>query len=228
MDSKMMHNYVWAKNMSLMWNVLHKFVSNMLATVYKTDDDVMRDQAVQDWCAEMHSPTGGQMASFPDIRTIEDLTNAVTMCIHIASPQHNSINYLQGYYMSFVPNKPASLMAPLPATLSELMQYNEREMMAALPIRDQRIWLMSSQMAHMLSHPPAEEHTIVVYAQNLEREARVKKGPKWQQVEKAARGFHDDLMGLGADFDMHGQMMDDQVLPYRVLDPMELAVSILI
>lgn len=168
------------------------------------------------------------MSSFPDIRTIEDLINAVTMCIHIASPQHSSVNYLQAYYMSFVPNKPASLMAPLPGSLTQLMQYGEKEMMAALPIKDQRIWLMSSQLPYMLSHPVAEGETLIAYAQNLAMDARMKKGGRWQTVEMVAREFHDDLMGLESDFNMHCEMMGEHAVPYRVLDPRKLAVSILI
>lgn len=168
------------------------------------------------------------MSTFPDIRTLEDLTNAVTMCIHIASPQHTSVNYLQGYYMSFVPNKPASLMTQLPVTLTQLLQYGEKEMMAALPIKEQRIWLMSSQLPYMLSHPVAEGETLVAYARNLEKEVSIKKGGRWQAVEKAAREFHDDLIGLGVDFNTHCDMMDEHAVPYRVLDPMDLAVSILI
>jgi hypothetical protein len=227
-NSKPLHNYVWAKNMSLMWPVLYKFVSNMLATVYGSDEDVMNDKAVQNWCSEMHSPTGGQMSSFPDIRNLDDLTCAVVMCIHIASPQHNSVNYLQCYYMSFVPNKPASLMAPLPTTLGQLMQYGEREMMAALPVKDSRVWLMSSQLPWVLSSGVAEDQTMVAYAQMLEAEARMKKGPKWQQVEKAASEFYNDLMGLGVDFNNNSEQMDDRIVPYHVLAPTELAVSILI
>lgn len=228
MNSKMIHNYVWAKNMSLMWAVLYKFVGNMLATVYQNDDDVMDDKAVQDWCAEMQSPTGGQMSSFPDIRTMDELTCAVVMCIHIASPLHSSVNCLQSYYMSFIPNKPACLMSPLPATLSQLMHYGERDMMAALPIKDPRIWMMSSQVPYLLSESVADDQTMAVYAQTLQAEARMKKGPKWQQVEKSAAEFHSDLMGLTEDFRNNSEQMDDKVMPYDVMDPAELAVGILI
>jgi hypothetical protein len=228
LDSKCMHNYVWAKNMSMMWAVLHKFISSMLSTVYSNDEDVMNDKAVQQWCAEMHSPTGGQMASFPDIRTMEDLTNAVVMCIHIASPQHNTINYLQGYYMSFVPNKPSCLMTPLPKSLAQLMQYGEKDIMAALPCKNPRIWLMCSQLPHLLSYSVAEDQTLAAYAQNMEAEARMKKGPKWQQVEKAASDFYSDLMGLGVDFNNNSDQMDDELMPYHVMDPTDMAVSIMI
>jgi hypothetical protein len=77
-------------------------------------------------------------------------------------------------------------MALLPTTLSQLMQYGEREMMAALPMKDPRVWMMCSQLPYILSDPVAEDQTMVAYAQSLQMEARTKKGPRWQQVEKTA------------------------------------------
>jgi hypothetical protein len=211
-----------------MWPVLQKFVSSMLSTVYTTDEQVLHDPAVQKWCSEMHSPTGGQMASFPDIQTRADLIDAVTMCIHIASPQHNSVNYLQCYYMSFVPNKPGSLAKALPNTLRELMTYGEKDMMAALPTNNSQVWLMSSQLPYLLSYSVLEDETLVAYAQRLEADAQLKRGEKWEKVEAAAKTFVDDLLDLGVVFQKNSEGMDDRIVPYNVMSPDELAVSVLI
>ena len=232
LDDQVFHNYAWARNMVPMWHVIHNFVSSVLATVYKTDADVAADKPIASWCAEMHSSTGGQMLSFPHISTIEELTNAVVMCIHIACPQHNSVNYLQCYYMSFVPNKPASLMAPLPATLDALMGYKEKDMMAALPVKDRQIWLLSSQLPYLLSYGAAEDQTLVNYAQTLQDEATANaaKGPgeKWGEIQRAATKFYDDLLDLGEKFNANSEQLDDTTVPYHVMDPTKLAVSILI
>lgn len=72
LDSPMFHNYAWARNMVPRCNVLYTYVASVLATVYKHDSDVLADAAVASWCAEIHSPTGGQMRSIPDIKTIDD------------------------------------------------------------------------------------------------------------------------------------------------------------
>jgi hypothetical protein len=232
LDDQVFHNYAWARNMVPMWHVIHNFVSSVLATVYKTDLDVAADKSVASWCAEMHSSTGGQMLSFPHISTIEELTNAVVMCIHIACPQHNSVNYLQCYYMSFVPNKPASLMAPLPRDLEDLMRYKERDMMAALPEENHQIWLLSSQLPYLLSYGAAEDQTLVNYAQTLQDEATLAgmngDGEKWGQIQMAARTFYDDLLALGEKFNANSEQLDDTTVPYHVMDPTKLAVSILI
>jgi hypothetical protein len=215
-----------------MWQVIHDFVSSVLATVYKTDVDVAADKSVASWCAEMHSSTGGQMLSFPHVSTIEDLTNAVGMCIHIACPQHNSVNYLQCYYMSFVPNKPASLMASLPTRLEDLMRYKEKDIVAALPEENHQIWLLSSQLPYLLSYAAAEDQTLVNYAQALQDEAKAKGAngdrEKWVQIQASAKTFYDDLLSLGEKFNENSQQLDDTTVPYHVMDPTKLAVSILI
>lgn len=219
------HNYAWARNMLPMWLVLQKFVSSVLTCHYKSDAEVADDKAIKSWCNEMHSPTGAQMASFIDIKTIEELTSAIVMCIHIASPQHNSVNYLQCYYMSFVAAKPPCLMAPLPSSLSDLMAYKEKDIMKALPIHNEHVWLLAEQLPYLLSYGVSEDQTLVSYAQGLADEAR-ETGDKG--LEKAAAGLYDDLMKLGEVFDKNSMEMDDRVVAYNVMDPTELAVSILI
>lgn len=214
--------------MSLMWPVLHSFVSSVLKIFYSSDADVAKDAAVANWSTEMRSPTGGQLPSFPVIKTIEDLTNAVVMCIHIASPQHNAVNYLQDYYMSFVPNKPASLLSAMPTSIEELNAYREADMMAALPVNDPRIWLMSSQLVYLLSYRVAEDQTLLNYAESLCKLSSQKKGDMWDSVAQAAKDFYADLLELGVLFRKNSDEMDKEIVPYHVTDPTEMAVSVLI
>jgi hypothetical protein len=94
LNDKKFHNYAWARNMPLMWQVLHKFVQTALKPFYSSDADVVADIALFAWSSEMRSLTGGQMPSFPELKTLEELISTIVMCIHIASPEHNSVNYL--------------------------------------------------------------------------------------------------------------------------------------
>lgn len=133
--------------------------------------------------------------------------------------------------MSFVPNKPASFMAPLPRSLEALMAYTEKDMVNALPVKDSQVWLMSSQLPYMLSYSVAEDQTLLSYARELEDEARQKKAldtRKWESIEVASKSLYDDLLDLGVKFNGHSQQMDDQIVAYRVMDPTKLAVSVLI
>jgi hypothetical protein len=226
-DSPQMHNYVWAKDISMLWSIIQKFVRSILNTVFKDDEDVMKDKYVQNWCSEMHSQTGGQMPSFPDIRTLDELTNAVTMCIHIASPLHNSVNYLQGYYQSFVPNKPACLASSVPRKLSELMAYGEKDFVRALPTKDVKVWRMCEQLPHLLSSPVEADMNMRQYARDVVKEAGEKKGTRWDMVRAAALKLEEELLEAEILFRKNSEMMDDQTMPYEVLDPEKLAVSIL-
>jgi hypothetical protein len=226
-DAAEFRNYVWAKNISMLWVIIHKFVAKILETVYMCDEDVVKDKHVQSWCAEMHSHTGGQMSSFPDITTMDKLADAITMCIHIASPLHNSVNYLQGYYQSFVPNKPASLSSPLPRKLSELMAYTEKDFVKALPVKTPRVWRMCEQLPHLLSSPINPNLTMTAYARNVEAEAKEKKGARWEMVGEAAILFCEQLLEADILFKRNNEMMDDHAVPYTALNPDELAVSIM-
>jgi hypothetical protein len=105
-------NYVYGRNMSLMWPVLRKFVASHISKAYEgRDSNVVADAELSAFCAEMRG--AARITSFPDVKTVEDLIDMVnsvslhlmipidqifsqvTMCIHIAAPQHTAVNYLQ-------------------------------------------------------------------------------------------------------------------------------------
>ncbi|QSZ31504.1 hypothetical protein DSL72_001071 [Monilinia vaccinii-corymbosi] len=231
------HNYAYGKNMSIMWPILFEFVSSMLATYYTGDADVQKDSGVSTWCNEMQSPAGGQMPTFPTIRTLDELANAITMCIHIASPQHSAINYLQNYYMSFIPNKPPSLQKPPPESLSALQRYREIDVINALPGNDPSIWIQSSQAAYLLSSRVAEDQTLSAYARELRDAAMNPRGRfsgpgdtrrRTEGVRRAAEKLLADLDIAARKFKENSEAMSEGIAPYYVMDPGELAVSALI
>lgn len=219
------HNYAYGKNMILLWRVLSTFVSSMLAVHYTSDDQVANDQYIKDWVQEMRSETGGNMKSFPFINTIKDLVDAITMCIHIASPQHTAVNYLQEYYQSFVINRPASLFAPPPKTLAELLRYKEDDVLRALPVNRPREWLLSSHLPHLLSFRVAEDQNLINYAASLWNLYKKKDTPA---ITAAASKLYEDLKVLKELFKKTSDEMDDKTVAYDVLDPNATAVSILI
>lgn len=219
------HNYTYARNMILMWRVLRTFVSSVLSTAYTADAEVANDAAVKDWCNEMRSASGGQMPSFPMITTLDGLTDAVTMCIHIASPQHTAVNYLQEYYQSFVIHKPSALFSPLPPTLAALQAYNEQDLIKALPVKNPREWLLASHLPHLLSFRVAEDQNLLNYAVSI-AELAAQKGET--EVADAGTKLFNDLVQLTAVFERNSKEMDDQTFPYEVMNPEATASSILI
>ena len=161
------HNYAYGRNLLLMWQVLGKFVLSVLKLAYGSDEDVAKDLYVQALATEMRSASGGQLPSFPELQSLSALADAVTMMIHIASPQHTAVNYTQDYYQSFLPNKPTALYTPPPLTHNELQRFTEKDLIAALPVHLPHDWLLATHLPHLLSYRVAEEQNLVTYAISL-------------------------------------------------------------
>jgi hypothetical protein len=217
-------NYAYAKNINLMWNSLHKFVESILKLQYTTDESVSSDTAIAAWSSELRSPTGGAIPSFPEIKTFAQLVDAVTMCIHIASPQHTAVNYLQEYYQSFLPNKPPALYQPLPSTLAELEAITEKDIIASLPTKHPREWLLATHLPHLLSMNVAEEQNLLNYAVSLAKLA----GQKGEaEIAAAATTLYSELVGFISVFGVNSNALDDKTVRYDVLNPVLTAISIL-
>jgi hypothetical protein len=231
------HNYAYGAGIALIWQVLRKFVKAFLANGGKgfvTDDQVKNDTSIGDWCKEMQSARGAGIKNWPTIETVEQLVDCVTMCIHIASPQHTAVNYLQEYYCSYVPNRPPAICAPLPKTIQELKRYEEKDLMAALPLNRPNEWLLASHLVHLLSYKVAEDQNLVNYGVSLYHISTSEPA-----IREAAKQFVLDLAELGDTTDSKGnvtpgiltkisEQMDDQERPYKVMEPIATAVSILI
>lgn len=225
------HNYGYAKNMYNLWGVIRKFVRQMLDAhgVYSTDADVVSDRQLGDWCNEMRDDKGGRLKSFPtNFTTIDQLVDALTMCIHIASPQHTAVNYLQQYYQSFIPNRPAALCAPLPSTLTQLKAYKENDVVAALPIHRPREWLLMSHVPWLLSFRVEEKYSLAGYAKSLYDVNKIKKDAVGTRTGQAAKEFYEGLRNFEKEMYEISDGLDDKEVGYIVLDPQENAVSILI
>ncbi|KJA20528.1 hypothetical protein HYPSUDRAFT_142073, partial [Hypholoma sublateritium FD-334 SS-4] len=95
------HNYGYGRCINLTWNTLRKFVETVLTQHYTGGDaQVCGDPWLAAFCTEMQSPLGGNIAKVPTVTTLAGAIDAMTMCIHIAAPQHTAVNYLQQYYMT--------------------------------------------------------------------------------------------------------------------------------
>lgn len=200
----------------------------MIAINYHTDADVANDAPIQAWSHEIRSPTGGQISTFPEIKTIPALVDAITMCIHIASPQHTAVNYTQNYYQAFVINKPAALCAPMPNSLEALQAFKEQDLVNALPINRQREWLLSAHIPHLLSYRVAGENNLITYAVSLWNLYMKKTGKGEPEVKAAAEKLYTDLRNLIGVFQENSDNMTEGSIPYNVMDPSTTAVSILL
>lgn len=228
-------NYPYATDMYLLWGVIREFVKSVLGTKYKSDADVRNDPVIPDWCSEIQIE--GKMPTFPTITTFDQLVDAVTMCIHTASPQHTAVNYLQDYYYSFVPAKPPALCTPLPKDLVTLQEYTEADLTAALPIGTEapkwKDWLLAAQLPELLSFKVDNRYNLITYAKSL---YNVNKGrtnfenKQWGSttIKEAAALFYSRLKDLDQVFRHVSDRQTEGTVEYKVLQPEVTAVSILI
>lgn len=228
-------NYPYATNIYLLWGVIRDFVKTVLQVKYPSDEKVQGDAYISDWCKEIQ--TMGQIPTFPTITTRDQLIDAVTMCIHTASPQHTAVNYLQEYYYGFVAARPPALCTPLPEDLKTLQAYTEKELTAALPIGNDgakwKDWLLAAQLPKLLSYKVDSKYTLIGYAKSLynvnkERTASEERESYSTAIKDAAATFYDRLKVLGEVFDLVSDNQTEGNIEYKVLKPNLTAVSILI
>lgn len=222
-----------------MWVAIRGFVASMIDIDYAPEGVdvatkgarkfVSKDPCVLAWCSEIQSsPAGGRLCSFPTIRTKDQLIDAITMCIHIAAPQHTAVNYLQNFYQAFVIAKPPALYTPPPTDIQSLEAFTERDFIKALPIGRQRDWLLAAQVPWLLSFRVADEYNLITYAVSIWSVYRKKRGVNEILVAKNAGDFYSELKRLIGEFAKHSEEMDEGSIPYIVMDPACTAVSILI
>ena len=235
LDKEKYKNYPYARNMVEVWAAIRNFVKAMIVLDYAEEGEekgdrrlVSSDKQIAAWYSEIQSPSGGRLRSFPTIKTRDDLIDAVTMSIHIASPQHTAVNYLQNFYQSFVIAKPPAIYIPPPSTLTDLNAIKEADLVKALPISRQRDWLLASQIPWLLSFRVASEYNLVTYAASIWNLYRKKTGRNEQKVKEIAAKFYAELRRLIDVFEGHSEQQDKGAVPYVVLDPNTTAVSILI
>jgi hypothetical protein len=236
--NKKYKNYTYGRNILLMWQCLRSFVTEYLANGgagFTNNDKVNKDPYIKAWYQEMQSDNGGQMKSFPTIDTLDKLIDTVTMCIHIASPQHTAVNYLQDYYQAFVINKPPAMCTAPPTTIDQLLKYKEKDLILALPINRSQQWLLASHIPHLLSSRVPAEQNLVNYGVSLYNLSETK-GEKGLQAAAKSLVFKLNELGdttVGGKVTVEGvftkfaKEMDDQVYPYNVMDPVATAASIM-
>lgn len=219
---KQYHNYAYGRNMIYMWETLRKFVATFLGAFPQIDSDekVANDSNIRCWVKEMHE--NGKFPTFPDIKTRDELIDTVTMCIHIASPQHTAVNYRQEYYQTFVINKPPSFFCAPPKTLDALQGMKEADLVKALPMNQLRQWLLAAQLPHLLNETVAPKESLPHYALTLMQTAAEPK------VYEAAKRLYLDLKLLGVVFEEVSDEMEPETGGYTVMKPEETAVSVLI
>jgi len=135
-------------SMSLrLWDAIRVFVGTVLRRYYKGGDAELRqDLYLQNWANEIKSK---ELKGFPcPITDMVQLTDVVTAIIFNGSVLHSAVNYLQWFYMGYVPMIPGNICGPLPPADQKI---NEMYLAQALPTVYQEE--LSRAIAGTLSSP---------------------------------------------------------------------------
>jgi hypothetical protein len=106
----------------LLWDAIRTFAGTVLRKYYKGGDSEIRaDQYLQNWANEIKSK---EVKGFPcPITSMEQLTDAVSGIIYNGSVLHSAVNYLQWYYMGYVPMIPSNICGPLPTADTKIDEF---------------------------------------------------------------------------------------------------------
>ncbi|NER25803.1 MAG: lipoxygenase [Symploca sp. SIO1C2] len=115
-DPDILPVYPYRDDALLIWDAIHKWVSDYLSLHYKSDEEIQEDPELQAWANELTDFNGGRVIDFGEengqIRTLKYLTEAVTLIIFTASAQHAAVNFPQLGLMSFAPSMPTAGYIP--------------------------------------------------------------------------------------------------------------------
>eukprot|EP00004_Rigifila_ramosa_P027353 TRINITY_DN888_c0_g2_i1.p1 TRINITY_DN888_c0_g2~~TRINITY_DN888_c0_g2_i1.p1 ORF type:complete len:275 (-),score=71.57 TRINITY_DN888_c0_g2_i1:105-929(-) len=125
-----------------------KFVKEVLGVYYKSDSDIEQDYELQAFIKEVNEQCGKTKGHpFPEIKTLDQLSNVVSNVIFQSTLLHSLLNYGQFDFYAFAPNYPLTLRQPPPTS----KDVTEADVLAAL-VNDKQILGMIG-MAHLLSTP---------------------------------------------------------------------------
>ncbi|BAY73714.1 lipoxygenase [Nostoc linckia NIES-25] len=121
----------------LIWNAIHQWVRAYLSSYYISEQQILADQALQNWAKELISQQGGRLQNFGEdasgrIKTLDYLVDAVSTIIFTASAQHAAVNFAQGELMSYAPAFPLASYSPAPTNPHE-----QGDFMSMLPSLEQ-------------------------------------------------------------------------------------------
>ncbi|MEO1131115.1 MAG: lipoxygenase family protein [Cyanobacteria bacterium J06639_1] len=110
-DETLLPVYPYRDDGRLIWNAIHTWVEQYVCEFYTSDADVLADEQLQSWSAEIVAFDGGRVADFGDrgdgkIATVSYLVEALTATIFTASAQHAAVNFPQKGIMSYSPAMP--------------------------------------------------------------------------------------------------------------------------
>ncbi|KAM4844873.1 polyunsaturated fatty acid lipoxygenase ALOX15-like [Thomomys bottae] len=194
----------YAQDAVRLWEVIHRYVEQILHLHYASDKAVREDHELQHWCREITDTglRGAQDRGFPtSLETRAQACQFITMCIFTCTGQHSSIHLGQLDWLSWVPNAPCSMRMPPPTTKDATME----TLMDSLPNPYQ-----ASLQISIIWHPGRPQCVVVPLGQHTEE--------YFSSLEAKAvlKKFREELAELDKEIEARNASLD---IPYEYPRP---------
>ncbi|XP_039903152.1 polyunsaturated fatty acid lipoxygenase ALOX15B-like [Simochromis diagramma] len=198
-------NFYYRDDGLKLWEIIFRFVKEILTSYYKTDAEVQKDSELQKWIQDIyeHGFLSQARTGIPHkFSTVDEMVKFVTMVIFTCSAQHSAVNSGQYDFGAWMPNSPVTLQLPPPTKKGKA---SEKSMIDTFPNIQTTVhgmavmWLLSKQSSDsiFLGQYPEEHFTEEVPCQKI-------------------KDFQVELKRLSAEIKARNSVLD---LPYTYLDP---------
>ncbi|OUL32902.1 lipoxygenase family protein [Nostoc sp. 106C] len=134
-DPNLLPVYPYRDDALLVWDAIHRWVSDYLNLYYATDKDIQNDAALQAWATEVQAYDGGRISDFGEdgrIQTREYLVDAATLIIFTASAQHAAVNFPQKDLMGYAAAMPLAGYLPASTLKEEISEQDYLNLLSPL------------------------------------------------------------------------------------------------
>ncbi|XP_041822016.1 arachidonate 12-lipoxygenase, 12R-type-like [Chelmon rostratus] len=197
-----------------LWDIIHRFVQEMLCYYYKSDAEVQQDSELQNWIGDIfkHGFLSQACTGIPQrFATVGELVKFVTMVIFTGSAQHSAVNSGQYDFGGWMPNTPISLQLPPPTTKGTA---SEATMLQTLPDVSTTVqgmatvWLLSKRSSDFI---PLGQYPDDHFSEEVPC--------------KVTKVFQGELEVLSAAIKVRNKCLE---VPYTYMDPTEVENSVAI
>ncbi|XP_065667156.1 polyunsaturated fatty acid 5-lipoxygenase isoform X2 [Hydra vulgaris] len=142
-DTTILKNYMYRDDGLLIHEVILKYVTEVLTTVYDTPEKLKEDYEIQNWafCLTDEANGAGIKGVFGNgkFEELEDLIKTVSSVIFLGSVGHASANFCQYDEYAFPPNYPAIMNGEVPTSKAP---YTLEDVIAQLPDKQTTLNIM--------------------------------------------------------------------------------------
>uniref|UniRef100_A0A3P9HCY4 Lipoxygenase domain-containing protein n=1 Tax=Oryzias latipes TaxID=8090 RepID=A0A3P9HCY4_ORYLA len=157
-------NFYYRDDGLKLWNIMHRFVHDILSFYYKYDWMVQNDVELQNWIQEIFENgfLRRRETGIPQkFTTVAELVKFVTMVMFTCSAQHAAVNSGQYDFYGWMPNGPSTMQEPPPTQKGKT---DEASFLSTLPDVQTTVnimatvWLLSMEASDRYLHEFVEEH----------------------------------------------------------------------